>query len=111
MKQTREELKLTRHRWYLKNRDRILKKERQWRANNPDLSHEIRRKSARKRNGNNVGGETRYGICPICFIDSQLVPDHDHSTGEMRGWICRLCNIHLGLYEKNKERFDRYLQM
>lgn len=31
--------------------------------------------------------------CGICGCETELVMDHDHSTGNIRGWLCRGCNI------------------
>jgi hypothetical protein len=35
--------------------------------------------------------------CQCCEIKvSHLVLDHDHSTGNFRGWVCRNCNQGIG---------------
>ena len=35
--------------------------------------------------------------CPICKGENkELVLDHNHSTGEFRGWICNDCNTAMG---------------
>ena len=38
-----------------------------------------------------------------------LFVDHCHETGEIRGLLCRLCNLMLGWYEKNQEGVATYL--
>ena len=43
--------------------------------------------------------------CPICSkttipgLTSKIVLDHDHDTGEVRGWICDSCNTGLGRFK------------
>ncbi|MEU5259007.1 endonuclease VII domain-containing protein [Amycolatopsis sp. NPDC021455] len=39
--------------------------------------------------------------CAICSKESQLVVDHDHDTGEIRGLLCPQCNRCLGLFQDN----------
>ncbi len=37
------------------------------------------------------------GTCAICGRNGrELVVDHDHATGEIRGWLCRPCNSAIG---------------
>jgi Recombination endonuclease VII len=33
---------------------------------------------------------------------ARLHADHDHSTGEFRGWLCRVCNVSLGALGDNE---------
>ena len=44
--------------------------------------------------------------CPICkkkefSRNMGACLDHDHKTGEFRGWICNECNSALGFFEDN----------
>lgn len=39
------------------------------------------------------------GKCAICDRERQLDVDHDHDTGEVRGLLCRSCNMRLHAFE------------
>jgi len=55
------------------------------------------------------GRGTRIGICPICKSEKELVWDHDHRTGQGRGWICTTCNAGLGLLGDTEDRLKSAL--
>lgn len=54
--------------------------------------------------------------CGISFDDispSDVHFDHDHETGEARGWLCKPCNVGLGMLGDNIEGLEqaiRYLK-
>jgi hypothetical protein len=48
-------------------------------------------------------GLSKTEECPLCYRILQLVPDHDHDTGQFRGWICGNCNRMMGVYERLKK--------
>lgn len=49
--------------------------------------------------------------CAICNKELQTPhADHDHTTGFYRAILCVSCNNGLGIYEKNKDKFDSYLR-
>lgn len=51
------------------------------------------------------------GRCLICNIDSEVLDvDHDHKTGEVRGLLCRSCNLGLGHFKDNKESLKKALE-
>lgn len=48
--------------------------------------------------------------CKICHCRMEMPQvDHDHETGKYRGLLCKTCNFGLGVYEKNRESFEKYL--
>ena len=62
----------------------------------------------------------RYGIkgshgiapkyCEVCGRgDLPICLDHNHVTGEVRGWLCRNCNAALGLLQDNKETLSKLI--
>ncbi len=55
-------------------------------------------------------GRPRPEFCEICGGPPNdrwgvLHFDHDHATGKPRGWICRNCNVMLGLARDSVNRF------
>jgi hypothetical protein len=51
--------------------------------------------------------------CAICATYGDLVIDHDHQTGRVRGLLCNNCNLALGLLGDNTDVIDsagRYLR-
>jgi hypothetical protein len=50
--------------------------------------------------------------CLICKREVELVIDHDHGSGVVRGLLCRRCNAGLGYFKDNPvllQRAIRYL--
>lgn len=48
--------------------------------------------------------------CQICGIESDLVIDHCHSTGEVRGLLCRKHNLALGGFQDSVEMLENALK-
>lgn len=51
--------------------------------------------------------------CAICEISFDIVKphiDHDHSTGKVRGILCRLCNLGLGKFKDSSFSLIRATQ-
>jgi hypothetical protein len=75
---------------------------RKWRKKNPNSS----RQANWKHQGIDISVEQyekmfadQRGCCAVCGIkikDHTLDVDHNHNTGEIRGLLCRECNIALG---------------
>ena len=70
------------------------------------------RKDARRRGDESCNASeaeikvTFTGFCHVCEIpeaecNTKLHLDHDHDTGEFRGWLCRGCNTSLGMLRES----------
>jgi hypothetical protein len=58
--------------------------------------------------------ETLTDICDVCGQKSErpLYLDHNHTTGDFRGWLCNHCNLAIGLMDDSPDRLmlaARYL--
>ena len=42
--------------------------------------------------------------CEVCGSTKVICVDHDHSTGVIRGFLCRACNLILGIADEDFER-------
>ncbi|MFH9579157.1 endonuclease domain-containing protein [Streptomyces globisporus] len=60
--------------------------------------------------GDEIGILARWqdGRCAVCGKVSDLVCDHDHGTGLVRGWLCRSCNTLEGTNLEPDTIFARY---
>lgn len=43
-----------------------------------------------------IAGRKKPKVCELCGKKGRIVFDHNHKTGEFRGWLCNLCNTTLG---------------
>lgn len=46
--------------------------------------------------GEELAGRPKSESCEVCGAIGGICFDHDHATGQFRGWICRRCNLILG---------------
>ena len=44
--------------------------------------------------------EAQDGKCAICMRPVQLVVDHCHTSGAVRGLLCGSCNTAIGMFEE-----------
>lgn len=89
--------------WNRTNRERRLATQRKY-----DLANYARKKAV------------KYGVpieemerllsvtsCQICGAGGQLVVDHDHSTGLLRGRLCHRCNRAMGMFNDDPDLLDK----
>ncbi len=48
--------------------------------------------------------------CAICGGTFMLALDHDHSTGALRGWLCKSCNNAIGLFRDDVDLLGRAIK-
>jgi hypothetical protein len=100
--------------WNAKNKDKKDALGRAWREANRDR---IRDRVLRKRYNMTLGQHdallaSQGGRCAVCSADEPggagaWHVDHDHSTGEVRGLLCALCNVGLGMFKDNVDIMQR----
>lgn len=54
--------------------------------------------------------DQRNGICDCCGLPGDLVLDHDHATGKLRGVICPNCNLGIGHFKDSEERLEKAIE-
>jgi hypothetical protein len=81
---------------YAANPQRKLGASKKWRTANPGK----KRAAARRWQGLPEPTRPEPLHCEICARQFEKTPhlDHDHATGEFRGWLCGSCNGGLGLF-------------
>ena len=80
--------------------------------NNGGWKGGISKKEYKIRAQEKIAGRKKPNQCEICGSMDKISFDHDHETGKFRGWICRRCNLTIGLVKDNKELLSaiiRYL--
>jgi len=60
--------------------------------------------------------EQQDGVCAICKNEHEhaLCVDHDHETGDIRGLLCKPCNVAIGNFKDDTRRLEeaiKYLDM
>lgn len=107
--------------YYLKNREKQLQKNKEWRNNNPDYNFQ---RDLRILYGMTVDDyekkqkEQNY-CCAICLKPEavstngkqrRLAVDHDHNSGTVRQLLCFKCNTTIGHLENNPRSIDRIIR-
>lgn len=101
----------------IKNRDKIKSYNAEWmkrcRKYNPDISRESKLRNSYKMTMLDYKKmvESQNGSCAICLRTpkpgKKLFIDHDHSTGNVRGLLCAVCNMFLGVIKDSSECLNR----
>jgi len=91
--------------WYQRNKESQRKKSRDYKKNNKFLiwsrnygvSEELVKEVY----------ESQEGLCAICEKKKRLNLDHCHSSGQLRGFLCTLCNTGLGALGDTEDSLKR----
>ena len=101
--------------YYVANKERLNATTRRWKAENPDRVRSTARIKKYGTDGQDLWKSQR-GMCAICSKDlsaervRDVMLDHCHQTGRVRGWLCRRCNSALGLFCDSPERVRAALE-
>lgn len=102
--------------YYLKNKDSVSAKNKAHRELEKIVNPEHRMARSKRADANKISknekllismsGRPRPDICEVCEGSSprkdgtrRIVFDHDHATGQFRGWLCNRCNVVLGFLQ------------
>ena len=83
-----------------------------WQKENKSACREKQNRHRRKRLGIPEATRAVPQVCENCdqpFAHSPNI-DHDHSTGAFRGWLCRRCNVGIGLLGDSVEGLERAIR-
>lgn len=84
-----------------------------WRAKNRDWVHQYGAAWRLKRRYGITPAdrlalfEASDGLCAACYEEPATELDHNHETGEIRGALCRGCNVALGMVREDLGRISR----
>jgi hypothetical protein len=85
--------------------DSICKKCRIKYYNQPHVKERMKRRYVKNRYGISLeeyNGHMIDGECLICTSSENLVLDHNHQNGDVRGTLCSNCNTGLGFFQDSK---------
>lgn len=105
--------------WYAKHRDRFYsdpvwtanrrKNKREWAREHPECGRKARLKQlyGLSYDAYKTMCNTQQGLCAICkkVMDIPHV-DHCHTTGKIRGLLCKSCNTGIGMFQESLEILD-----
>lgn len=84
---------------YFRCMNQIRKTRKKWRNKN---RHKDREYSLKSRYNASIKKNKIPNKCEVCGNSKYVICyDHDHKTGEHRGWLCNNCNLALGLVRDN----------
>jgi len=107
---------------YVRRRSHYISKANEWSKNNRIARRKISTRWARNSSLKKLGlsesdvlsmKNKQNWVCLICNRKKKLNVDHCHKTGKVRGLLCHLCNIGLGVFKDspaNLRNAAKYLE-
>ncbi|QZE11266.1 HNH endonuclease [Streptomyces phage Forrest] len=95
---------------YNQNRERILSGQKSRYHESGGRKYDLKRKFNMTLDEYNLMESKQNGVCAICGgrdEDVSLAVDHCHSTGIVRGLLCRKCNMGLGYFDDDIEKMTK----
>lgn len=102
----KECMRWSNRRHYYRNQEKRKAYAAEWTRQNPERARQTRRKRALKSYGLDAEAfralsAEQNNACAICLVQEELVIDHCHETGVVRGLLCQRCNKGIGLLAEN----------
>lgn len=88
---------------YYNNRSAHHEKAKEWKRNNPEKYAVIMRRYHLKKSYG-LTDEQVPKTCEICSSTEIICVDHSHKSGIIRGFLCRACNVVLGIVKEDSDR-------
>jgi len=67
------------------------------------ITYNFRKNMGRLNKKEIIAGRKKPTQCEVCGGIGTICFDHNHETGEFRGWICTRCNVALGMVSNKTE--------
>ncbi|MGW4042960.1 endonuclease domain-containing protein [Streptomyces sp. NPDC004721] len=92
--------------WRQANKEKCAEYSRRWNEKNPERRREawIRHKYPKLTDAQYRAIVEHNGVCDSCGEEPAKHIDHDHASGEYRGYLCKGCNQAAGLLRDNPSR-------
>jgi hypothetical protein len=90
--------------WYPANREKQIEASCKWKINN--RSRALSKQYGIPSEDIDIAMKRADGKCDVCGKESTLVFEHEHTGCIVRGFVCKRCNLILGLLGDKKEEIE-----
>lgn len=99
------------HKWTQIPKEIRRKRMKDFLEKHPDYKKVYNSKYFRDKQLEALAGRPKPKSCEVCDSYSlKICFDHNHDTGQFRGWLCQNCNSALGFVKDNKEILERLIK-